>query len=130
MYTFGPVSRARRSKVHPRLLAVVDLALEIAFGLGQDFSLHEGVRTLDRQKWLYASGRTRKGPIVTKTLKSKHLIQADGYGHAVDLLPFPFVGWEDEVGFDKVKTAMLQAAKRLNTPLRTFSWDSPHFELA
>lgn len=129
-YTFGAVSRSRRAGVHPKLLRVVDRALEIAYTLGQDFSINEGVRTLDRQKWLYASGRTRKGPIVTKTLKSKHIKQADGFAHAIDLLPFPFKSWEDVRGFELVKRAMLEAAAQLKTPLRTFSWDSPHFELA
>jgi len=47
-----------------------------------DFGVHEGVRTLDRQKQLVAAGKSR-------TMRSKHLIQNDGYGHAVDLYPSP-----------------------------------------
>jgi len=47
-----------------------------------DFRVHEGVRTLERQRELFKNG-------ASQTLKSKHLVQADGYGHAVDLYPYP-----------------------------------------
>ncbi len=126
-YSLGTVSKALLKKVHPKLAIVVELAITLT---RQDFKVNEGLRTLERQRWLYASGRTRPGPKVTKTMKSKHLAQADGYSHAVDLLPYPFKGWKDVKGFDEIKIAMLEAARRLDTPLRTFAWDSPHFELA
>ena len=47
-----------------------------------DFSVKEGLRTLERQKQLVAQGKSR-------TMLSKHLVQEDGYGHAVDLYPSP-----------------------------------------
>jgi peptidoglycan L-alanyl-D-glutamate endopeptidase CwlK len=47
-----------------------------------DFSVAEGIRTEDRQKELVASGKS-------KTMNSKHLRQSTGYGHAVDLYPYP-----------------------------------------
>ena len=47
-----------------------------------DFSVREGVRTPETQKEYVAKG-------VSKTMASKHLIQPDGYGHAVDLYPSP-----------------------------------------
>jgi len=37
-----------------------------------DVWLVEGYRSPERQRWLYASGRTRPGPIVTWTLDSHH----------------------------------------------------------
>ena len=40
----------------------------------------EGKRSLARQAWLYAQGRTRPGPKVTWTMKSKHI-----EGLAVDI---------------------------------------------
>ena len=40
----------------------------------------ETKRSLDRQKYLFASGRTRKGKILTYTLDSRHII-----GEAVDI---------------------------------------------
>jgi peptidoglycan L-alanyl-D-glutamate endopeptidase CwlK len=44
-------------------------------------ALFEGYRSLERQAWLYAQGRTRKGPIVTYTkIPGYH-----GYGLAADV---------------------------------------------
>lgn len=40
--------------------------------LGHEMCITEGYRTIARQKRLYAQGRTKPGPIVTWTLKSKH----------------------------------------------------------
>lgn len=65
--------------VHPNLVSVVKQAIEMGI---IDFSVVEGVRALDRQKELYSSGKS-------KTMASKHLIQDDGFGHAVDLYPYP-----------------------------------------
>lgn len=48
-----------------------------------DFTVTEGVRSIERQRELY-----QKRPRVTKTMASKHLVQADGAGHAVDLYVF------------------------------------------
>jgi hypothetical protein len=41
----------------------------------------EARRTLERQKRLYASGRTRPGNILTQTMNSKHLL-----GKSVDVV--------------------------------------------
>ena len=46
------------------------------------FVVVETVRTQERQDWLYASGRTRPGPIVTKVHESKHT-----KGVAADCVP-------------------------------------------
>ena len=51
-----------------------------------DFAVDEGVRTVARQAALVKDG-------LTQTMQSKHLIQPDGFGHAVDLSPSPMV-WE------------------------------------
>lgn len=56
--------------------------------LGFDMYAFEGVRTLERQKELYAQGRTKPGNIVTNLdgviKKSNHQMKDDGYGYAVD----------------------------------------------
>ena len=65
--------------VHPDLVYVVKVALEKGI---IDFSVTEGLRTIETQREYVKRG-------VSKTLKSKHLIQSDGYGHAVDLYPYP-----------------------------------------
>lgn len=78
-FSFSKSSLVQLHGVHPLLVEVVYDALETGI---MDFSVMEGVRTLARQKELFASGKST-------TMKSKHLIQPDGYGHAVDLYPYP-----------------------------------------
>ncbi len=71
-------SRAELKGVHPDLIAVVERAIVLT---AQDFTVHDGVRTLEQQKALVRSG-------ASKTLNSRHLVKPDGYGHAVDLVPW------------------------------------------
>lgn len=138
-FGLGRQSLDRLQGVHPKLVAIVKRAIQIT---SQDFMVLEGVRTLARQKELYAQGRTKPGKIVTWTLNSNHFVDKHtGYGHAVDLVPYP-VDWNDLKKFDAVARAMMQAASELNTPIRWGAdWDrdgkprergesdSPHFEL-
>lgn len=135
----GQRSLANLVGVHPKLIAVVKRALAIS---KQDFLVLEGVRTPTRQRELYAQGRTKPGKKVTWTLTSNHFKNAEtGYGHAVDLCPFP-VDWNSAAKFDAIYRAMMQASTELNTPIRSgMDWDrdgklreaketdSPHFEL-
>lgn len=76
-FVLGAQSRAALVGVHPSLVRVVERAIQIT---EQDFRVIEGVRSLDRQKKLVAQGSS-------KTMRSQHLLQSDGYGHAVDLAP-------------------------------------------
>lgn len=66
----GQRSLSRLEGVHPDLVRVVKKAAAIS---DLDFTVLEGLRTLDRQRKLLAEGASR-------TLKSRHLT-----GHAVDL---------------------------------------------
>jgi len=124
--------------VHPDMVKVVERAIQLT---KQDFMVLEGVRTPERQKELFAQGRTKPGPKVTWTLTSNHFKQKDGYGHAVDLVPFP-VDWNDLKKFDAMSQAMFAAAKELGIKIRWGAdWDSdgkprekgesdsPHWEL-
>lgn len=133
-FALGKTSLDRLVGVDPRLVAVVKRAIQIST---VDFMVVEGVRTVARQRELYAQGRTKPGKIVTWTLKSKHI---DGL--AVDLLPAPY-DWKDPKGFDAVNRAMMQAAGELGHGLRWGAdWDrdgkprekgegdSPHWEIA
>lgn len=79
MYKLSEKSLAKLKGVHPDLVYVIKVALELGI---IDFSVIEGLRTLETQKLYVAKG-------VSKTLNSKHIIQSDGYGHAVDLYPYP-----------------------------------------
>lgn len=79
MYKFSARSLDNLVGVHPDLQDVVHMTMSMQI---MDFSVVEGVRTKERQKQLYDAGKS-------KTLRSKHLIQSDGYSHAVDLYPYP-----------------------------------------
>lgn len=95
--------------VHPDLVAVVKRAIEVT---DVDFGVTYGVRTLAEQKELYNSGRSQ-------TMKSKHLIQDDGYSHAVDLVAYfgSNVSWELNV-YDNICDAMAIAAEELEVPIK------------
>lgn len=133
MFKLGNTSLARLKGVDETLVNVVKRAIEIS---EIDFSVLEGLRTLTRQRELYAQGRTTPGKIVTWTLKSKHIM-----GKAVDLVPYP-LDWNDLGKFDKIKKAMFQAAEEQGVNLRWGAdwnsngkprekgeFDSPHFEI-
>lgn len=139
MFNLGSRSLANLAGVHPDMVKVVNRAIQIT---QQDFMVLEGVRTQVRQNQLYAQGRTAPGTIVTWTKTSNHFRNVkSGYGHAVDLVPFP-VNWSDLKKFDAVARAMFAAADELGIPIRWGAdWDrdgkwrergesdSPHFEL-
>ena len=114
-------SRRRLEGVHEDLKRVVEAAILVT---SVDFLVLEGVRTLERQKALYAAGATR-------TMNSRHLT-----GHAVDL-----GAWVDgEVMWRwplylKIAAAMKAAGKRLDVKIVCGAdWkkfpDGPHFELS
>ena len=85
-----------------------------------DFGVIQGVRTVEEQEALVAKG-------ASKTMKSYHLPQEDGYGHAVDLMAY-IAGrgsWELNV-YDEIADAMKQAAQELEVPIRWgAAWNVP-----
>ena len=113
-------SRARLSRVHPALIAVVERAIART---SVDFMIVEGVRTPERQAVLVRAGASR-------TLKSRHLT-----GHAVDVaaLVDGQVRWDWPL-YGRIAEAFKAAALDLKTPLiwggdwKTLR-DGPHFEL-
>ena len=136
-FKLSKLSESRLQGVKPQLASVVRRALEIS---QVDFMVTEGLRTIARQRELYAQGRTKPGPKVTWTLHSKHL-----EGNAVDLAPVigGAVDWSNTKNFDAIAKAMMQASRELGVPIRWGAdWDmdgiprekgesdSPHFELA
>lgn len=118
MYRLGNKSRDRLKGVHKDLVAVVERAIEIS---EQDFSVGEGLRSVERQRELVNSGKS-------KTMNSRHLT-----GHAVDLFPYP-VSW-DWAYFYPIADAMKEAARELDVDLEWGGdWDGfpdgPHFQLS
>ena len=109
-YALGKKSLKELEGVHSDLVAVVKRAIEIS---PQDFSVHDGIRTLDEQKELVKSG-------ASKTLNSRHIT-----GHAVDLVPYinGKLRWEWEPIY-QIADAMRTAAEELLIQLRWGgSWD-------
>lgn len=144
-YSFGKASLARMEGLHPDLVKVLKRAIQLS---EIDFTLIEGVRSVARQAELYAQGRTKPGPKVTWVKISNHQKKKDGFGHAVDIYPYPVSlvlkgkakDWEPL--FNKIAKAMFAAAKELNIKIRWGAdWDldnlprergetdNPHFEL-
>lgn len=97
-------SRARLEGVHPELVKVVCRAIEIT---DVDFGVTEGVRSEQTQKHYVSIGKSQ-------TMASKHLRQADGYSHAVDVVAYvgSSISWElnlyDEIA-DSFKRAALES---------------------
>lgn len=87
-FAWGKTSLAHQEGVHPKLIEVANLALQFST---VDMSFFCGVRTKAEQL-----DAIRRG--TTKTTKSKHFVQADGFGHAMDLVPIigglPKWDWE------------------------------------
>ena len=120
-YRLGTVSSSRLLEVQVDLARVVRLAIEIT---EQDFSVFEGLRTLDRQRELVAKGASR-------TLDSFHIADRYGQSHAVDLVPFIAgkVQWQDGPCLSVAK-AMHRAARQFGV-LVTWGgvWDLPLTQL-
>lgn len=120
MYSLGERSRKRLQGVHPDLVKVVERAIQIT---PVDFTVLDGVRTLERQKILFKSG-------ASKTMNSRHLT-----GHAVDLGAWANgqVDWSWSLYLEIAK-AMKAAANELGVSIVWGGdWpkfkDGPHFEL-
>jgi len=119
--TLNKKSIDRLSGVHPDLVAVVKLAIELS---DIDFQVIEGVRSKARQEQLFKVG-------ASQTLNSRHLT-----GHAVDLaaLVNDSIRWDWPLYF-KIADAMKRAATQLKISIewggdwKTFK-DGPHFELS
>lgn len=91
MPVFGATSRENEKQVHPNLIKVADKVVQV-----WDCSITDGIRTIEEQRKNIARG-------ASKTMDSKHLPQADGLSHAIDIVPYP-VNWTAiERGFQAIK---------------------------
>ena len=93
----------RLEGVHPAMTGVVERAIQLT---DVDFGVTQGVRTFEEQQANVAAGRSQ-------TMKSKHLVQEDGYSHAVDLMAYDGSepSW-DIVMYDDIADAMMMAANQ------------------
>lgn len=135
------LSTERLKGVNPKLVETVKQAAKAS---PFPIRITEGLRSSARQNQLYAQGRTKPGKIVTWTRNSKHMIQADGTGHAVDLVPLidGAIPWSDKARFRVIRDLMMAAAEdvgvnvrwgadwnRDGVPWQRGEYDGPHFEL-
>lgn len=129
MYKFGFCSEQRLTGVHPDLIRAVRRAMSLQV---VDFTVLCGVRTLEQQKALYAQGRDEPGRIVTWTMNSLHMEQDDGYGHAIDLAPYPVL-WSGKLLFAQLAGIVKVAAKLEKVDIECgIDWkhrDTPHYQI-
>lgn len=121
MNKLSPESKAELNGVSPKLVLVVEGAANRSKQL---FAVHDGVRTLQEQHELLAAG-------ASTILKSKHLVQPDGYGHAVDLVPLinNLLRWEWEPIFKIAHAVAIEAKKQNVYVIWGGVWDKPLNEL-
>lgn len=109
MYKFGNRSKERLEPAHPALQRVAYAAIEIT---KCDFTVLEVKREVERQKHLVAIG-------ASQTMNSKHLVQPDGFVHAMDLGAWVGgeVRWEWPFYF-QIAEAVKEASILHQTPIR------------
>lgn len=128
-YYLGKRSRQRLAGVLPELSECVYIAIGLT---AQDFTVFEGLRSPETQAAYVARG-------VSKTMRSYHLLQRTGFGHAVDLVPFVNgrIDWCDDERwrYDEIRDAMFEAARDVGLQDRLewggdWRWfDGPHFQV-
>lgn len=103
-FVLGTRSKQRLKGVHPDLVAVVHCAIQLT---AIDFTVLEGLRSVERQRSLVAAG-------ASQTMNSRHIT-----GHAVDLGAYVHgsVQWEWTL-YPSIADAMRRAAIELGTPIR------------
>ena len=119
--TLGSRSLMRLEGVHPDLVRVVKKAAALS---DLDFTVLEGLRTVERQTQLVKQG-------ASKTMNSRHIT-----GHAVDLAPMigGKVSWDWPL-YHRLAKIVKSAAADEKVPLqwggdwRAFK-DGPHWELS
>lgn len=131
MPSFGKTSLQRLERVNPYLRDILDDVVAI-----YDITIPPlgGLRTIAQQQALFDMKKS-------KTMNSKHLMQDDGYSHAVDCIPYP-VNWNDRDRFYYMIGLIKMAAEKRGIKIRQgHDWDSdgdfsdqtfndlPHFEI-
>jgi peptidoglycan L-alanyl-D-glutamate endopeptidase CwlK len=111
-------SKERLKGVDERLVRVAELAFQRS---PYQLTITEGMRTIERQRQLYAEKKT-------KTLNSKHLT-----GKALDFAVYidGKIVWDMKY-YKQVAEVFKAVAKELNIPITCgadWGWDGPHIEL-
>lgn len=125
--TREPPKNNRLEDLHPDFRAKLERWLAQARATFPQFHIRVGEtrRTAERQAWLYASGRSRKGPILTYTLDSNHR-----WGLAADLvITRKLTPWKAEWDW-RVWQAVYKAVPPESYGLRTLDFEMVHLEAA
>lgn len=103
-FVFGSRSVRNLQSVHPDLVRVAHRALALS---DVDFAVTEGLRTVERQRELYAQGKS-------KTLRSRHLS-----GLAIDVVAYVNggVNWNIDPFYFQIAEAFAGAARELQVPV-------------
>ena len=124
-FFFGPRSLLKMRGVHPDLVEVMKLAIKNS---SIDLIILEGVRPYDRQVELVNRG-------ASQTLDSLHLVQEDGWGHALDVAPYinRRASWHWP-HYHRIAPVIKGAAAELGVPIEWGGdWnsfkDGPHWQL-
>lgn len=151
MIILGERSLSRLQGVHPDLIRVVRRAALLATP-EQDFTVIEGVRSREAMMVNWGKGRTagecvshgvpasysepslKKVTWLSNPFASNHAKKPDGFGHAVDLAPYP-IDWKNIDRFKVLGALMLSASFQESVKIawggnweRSKDW--PHFELS
>lgn len=129
MYKFSKRSLEKLQSCHPDIQKVMHEVIKHT-----DCTIIEGVRSKETQEEYVRTGKS-------KTMNSKHLPQADGKSHAVDVMAYP-MAWSDWKRNCYFAGFVMATAKSMGIDLRSgIDWDSdfdvsehsfldaPHFEL-
>lgn len=129
---FGARSKSNLASVHPRLVAVATRALALS---AVDFTVIEGHRGREAQEDAYKRGASK-----VRFPNSAHNRQPSC---AIDVIPYPFKGWNDADAWREIAKGFFAAAKLEDITIRwggnwstksatdkgTGFVDMPHFEL-
>lgn len=129
MYKFSQKSLEKLATCHPDIQKVFNEVIKHV-----DCTVIEGIRTKEQQEEYVRTGKS-------KTMNSKHLPQADGYSHAIDIMAYP-IKWEQWKRNAYFAGFVIGIAKSMGVELVSgIDWDSdfdieehsfldaPHFEL-
>ena len=80
MYSFGKRSQGRLDTCHPDIVKIMNEVIKI-----YDVSIIEGIRTAEKQKEYFETGRSQLDGVHKK---SKHQDDGSGLSHAIDIMPY------------------------------------------
>lgn len=148
MPSFGIRSNDNLKGVHPTLQTLCRRVVKRF-----DCSVIAGLRTAEEQFKLYQKGRDQmqngnwvivdKSKVVTYMdgtyKRSNHQVKNDGFGHAVDMVPYP-IDWSNRARMIYFGGYVLGVADEMGIKVRWLGdpdgdrnpkdgWDLPHFEL-